>query len=308
MKSWVSSLEQPLDIKQFISEHAARVDEELKRLFPTEWQINPILQSSIHYSLTAGGKRLRPVLLFAAVKALQGDIEHAIPVACAIEMIHTYSLIHDDLPAMDNDDYRRGKLTNHRVYGDAMAILAGDGLLTHAFYVLARARETTPLSAEQVVQLIEELAMFAGPRGMVGGQAADISGEQGVTSIDQLEAIHKHKTGDLIAFSLRAGGHIAAANETQLEALQQFGYQIGLAFQIQDDVLDLIGDEAKLGKQVQSDVDGDKVTYPYFLGLEESQRKVKQLTEQGKQIIAAAQFPDPHILYALSDYLVERDH
>lgn len=284
------------------------VDRELEHIFPEQWQIEPILHASIHYSLTAGGKRLRPVLLFATVEALGGSIAKALPVACAVEMIHTYSLIHDDLPAMDDDDYRRGKPTNHRKFGEAMAILAGDGLLTHAFYSITHARQRGLLTAEQVVTLCEELAIFAGPRGMVGGQAADMSSEQGVTSIEQLEAIHQRKTGDLIAYCLRAGGHIAGASPAQLHALQQFGYAIGLAFQIQDDILDIIGDEQKLGKQVQSDAEGSKVTYPYFIGLEASQDKVVELTEQGQQLIREASFPNPDRLLDLSNYLMNRDH
>lgn len=296
------------DIAQFIRYYAKLIDRELNYIIPEDWQLNQTLKASIQYSLHAGGKRLRPILLFGAVEALHGSIEQAMPVACAIEMIHTYSLIHDDLPAMDNDDFRRGKPTNHKVYGDAMAILAGDGLLTHAFYVLARARKTAQLSAEQVAILTEELALFAGPRGMVGGQAADISGEQGVTSIQQLEAIHRHKTGDLIAFSLRAGGHVAGANEEQLKALQQFGHDIGLAFQIQDDILDIIGDEKKLGKSVQSDIDSHKVTYPYLAGLEASKQKVKALTQRGNETLLAAGFPNPTRLLELSAYLMKRDH
>lgn len=297
-----------LNIDQFIKHYASVIDNELKTIIPEEWVLNKTLEASMHYSLQAGGKRLRPVLLFGAVEALNGSIEQAVPVACAVEMIHTYSLIHDDLPAMDNDDVRRGKPTNHKVYGDAIAILAGDGLLTHAFYVLANARETVQLTCEQVATLTMELAMFAGPRGMVGGQADDISGEQGVTSIEQLEAIHKHKTGDLIAFSLRAGGHIGHANDEQLQALLQFGHDIGLAFQIQDDILDIIGDEAKLGKRVQSDIESEKVTYPYFIGLEASERKVKQLTERGNEALLAANLPNPKRLLELSDYLMKRDY
>lgn len=297
-----------LTIEQFISQHAAAIDHELERIFPQDWSLDPVLEASLQYSLTAGGKRMRPVLLFAAVEALGGSIAHAMPIACAVELIHTYSLIHDDLPAMDDDDYRRGKPTNHRKFGEAMAILAGDGLLTHAFYLVARAKDDGHLTAEDINVLVAELAEYAGPKGMVGGQAADIGSEQGVTSIEQLEAIHRRKTGDLIAFSLRAGGHIAGANEQQLEALQQFGYAIGLAFQIQDDILDLIGDAKKMGKEVQSDVAGDKVTYPHFIGLEASQQKVITLTEQGKQFIEAAHFPYPQRLYELSDYLTKRDH
>lgn len=297
-----------LKISEFIRQHADQVDQELVRLLPEQWDIPTKLRESVNYSLMAGGKRLRPILMFAAVEALGGSIEKAMPIACAVEMIHTYSLIHDDLPAMDDDDYRRGKPTNHRVYGEAMAILAGDALLTHAFYIVARARHNSQLSAEQVVTISEELSVFSGPKGMVGGQAADIEGEQGITDINQLEAIHKHKTGDLIAYSLRAGGHIAQANVNQLEALDEFGHNIGLAFQIQDDILDIIGDEEKMGKPLKSDAKSQKVTYPYFLGLEACKEKVKQLTQSGKKAIVDAGFPYPERLLELADYLVNRDH
>jgi len=256
----------------------------------------------------AGGKRLRPILVLTAVEALNGSIEEAIPVALAVEMIHTYSLIHDDLPAMDNDDYRRGKLTNHKVYGEAMAILAGDGLLTHAFYSIVQAYRAYGVPAEKIVEIVEDLSRLAGAPGMVGGQAADMLGEQGITGLEQLEYIHLHKTSDLIVFSLKAGGHLGGATPKQLQALEKFGQHIGLAFQIQDDILDVIGDEEKLGKPVKSDEKQQKVTYPYFVGIEASKEKVVQLTEQGKQALIDADFPYVDRLLQLADYLIQRDH
>ncbi|AOZ91451.1 polyprenyl synthetase family protein [Paenibacillus crassostreae] len=295
-------------LQHFIEDVSDRMTSSLQNIIPSVWDVPVNLKESMTYSLLAGGKRLRPLLVIAACEALKGNRDAAIEVACSVEMVHTYSLIHDDLPAMDNDDYRRGKLTNHKVYGEAMAILAGDGLLTHAFYHLSQIPRKHGIPADQVLTIIEELSEMSGPRGMVGGQVADMEGEQGLTDLSQLEYIHLHKTSDLIIFSLMAGGRIAGAEETKIEALRTFGEHLGLAFQIQDDILDLIGDEAKLGKKTQSDIKQDKVTYPFFIGLENSQMEVKRHTEEAKKIILNAQFPYPELLLEIADYLVSRDH
>ncbi|WP_235885835.1 polyprenyl synthetase family protein [Paenibacillus cymbidii] len=294
-------------IATYIADTAAEIERELAGALPASWDIPASLRAAADYSLMAGGKRLRPILVIAAAEALGGSKMAAMPVACAIEMVHTYSLIHDDLPAMDNDDFRRGKPTNHKVYGEAMAILAGDGLLTHAFFAIARAFRESGLPAERGLAIVEELAVRAGFAGMVGGQAADMLGEQGITRPEELEFIHLHKTADLIVFSLRAGGHIAGANEAQLAALETFGRCIGLAFQIQDDILDLVGDEIKLGKPVKSDERQKKVTYPYLIGLETSREKVRKLTQEATDAIAAAGFREPRRLLELAGYLVNRD-
>ena len=295
-------------IQHYLEQKTALIEAELAESLPEIWNIPDSLRESMMYSLMAGGKRLRPILVLTAVEALNGSIEEAIPVALAVEMIHTYSLIHDDLPAMDNDDYRRGKLTNHKVYGEAMAILAGDGLLTHAFYSIVQAYRAYGVPAEKIVEIVEDLSRLAGAPGMVGGQAADMLGEQGITGLEQLEYIHLHKTSDLIVFSLKAGGHLGGATPKQLQALEKFGQHIGLAFQIQDDILDVIGDEEKLGKPVKSDEKQQKVTYPYFVGIEASKEKVVQLTEQGKQALIDADFPYVDRLLQLADYLIQRDH
>jgi geranylgeranyl diphosphate synthase type II len=297
-----------LPFQQYLKSHQARVEHELTSGFPADWSIPDVLRQSSQYSLLAGGKRLRPILVLAATESLGGDIEAAMPVACAIECIHTYSLIHDDLPAMDNDDYRRGKLTNHKVYGEAMAILAGDALLTHAFYLVTQSATKHQVPAERVVKIVEELAKYAGAPGMVGGQVADICAEQGMTHLAELEYIHTHKTSDLIIFSLRAGGILAGASALQLEALTQFGLCLGLAFQIQDDILDVIGDEKKLGKPLKSDEKQNKVTFPYFIGLEASEQRVIELTKQAKDAITRGQINDPTRLLQLADYLMNRDH
>lgn len=298
------------DFKGYLEQQAARVEAALPQTIeglemPTQ------LKEAMLYSLMAGGKRLRPIMILAAAEAVSGsDGAAAMPAACAIEMIHTYSLIHDDLPAMDDDDYRRGKLTNHKIYGEAMAILAGDALLTHAFGWIAAGGTTghAEISAETKLRVCTELARYAGPAGMVGGQAADILGEQGITELAELEYIHTHKTGDLIVFSLRAGGWIGGGTEAQVEGLDEFGRKLGLAFQIQDDVLDLIGDDAKLGKRAGSDVMQEKVTYPSILGLDRCRELIAQLTTEAKEAIRTAGIPHPNRLYQLADYLVDRDH
>ncbi|SDD44520.1 geranylgeranyl diphosphate synthase, type II [Paenibacillus sp. UNCCL117] len=297
-----------LSISDYIKEQAALIERELERSVPSEWSMPAALREAMLYSLMAGGKRLRPILVLAAAEALGGRGEDALPVALAVEMIHTYSLIHDDLPAMDNDDFRRGKPTNHKVFGEAMAILAGDALLTHAFYTVVQAARKRGVPGDTIADIVEELARLSGAPGMVGGQAADMQGEQGVTKLEELEYIHLHKTSDLIVFSLKAGGRIAGADSAQLAALERFGTCIGLAFQIQDDILDLVGDEVKLGKPVQSDVKQQKVTYPYFIGMDASQAKVEELTREARQAVIGAGFPAPERLLELADYLMKRDH
>lgn len=295
------------DIEAYIQSRQRLIEERLRRIWPAEWQIPERLREAMMYSVLAGGKRMRPILTLAAAEALGGDMDTAMPVACAMEIIHTYSLIHDDLPAMDNDDFRRGKPTNHKVFGEAMAILAGDGLLTHAFHLVADTAVGAGLGADRALRIVAEMSAYAGPGGMVGGQAADIMGEQGVTTEQELEYIHLHKTSALIVCALRAGGHCAGADERRLSALEKFGSRIGLAFQILDDVLDEIGDAAKLGKTTQSDRQGGKVTYPYLLGIEACKTKIGELTEEGIAAVAEADFPAPQRLIELAQYLMRRD-
>jgi len=293
--------------KDYMQARIKLVEESLQSWKPADWHVPNQLKEAMDYSLLAGGKRIRPVLALTACEAFGGSANAALPAACAIEMIHTYSLIHDDLPAMDDDDYRRGRLTNHKVHGEAMAILAGDGLLTQAFYELTRASSEHSVDPAIMLAVVGELAAYAGVRGMVGGQAADMLGEQGITKLEELEYIHLRKTSDLIVCALRAGARIGGADGAQLAALSTFGTCIGLAFQIQDDILDLVGDAAKLGKSTHSDEQQGKVTYPYFIGLEQSQALVKQLTEQGKAAIEEAHIPSPQRLFELADFLMKRD-
>jgi geranylgeranyl diphosphate synthase type II len=295
-------------ISQYLDAVIGELDHAFAHAIPHSWPVEETLLQSVRYSLFAGGKRIRPAMLFATLDAFERPWSIGTPAAVAIEMIHTYSLIHDDLPAMDNDDLRRGKPTNHIVFGEAMAILAGDGLLTHAFYMMTELSQHSIIAKSAIIQAIAELSRFAGLNGMVSGQAADMKGEQGQTTIDQLHAIHRDKTGALIACSLKIGGLIAGANNDQLTALEQFGFKLGLAFQIQDDVLDLTGSTEKLGKPLQSDEKEAKVTYPYLLGIDHSIAEVNRLTEEAKDLITSCDIPNPQRLLEIAEYLLRRDH
>ncbi len=297
-------------VENYLERQREKIERTLRSAIPAEWSVPAKLREAMDYSLLAGGKRLRPILVLAAAEAVAGDDSaeaRALPFAAAVEMIHTYSLIHDDLPPMDNDDFRRGRLTNHKVFGEAMAILAGDGLLTHAFHVAASAA-ALGVPAERSLAVVAELSRYAGVPGMVGGQVADMLGEQGVTSLEQLEYIHLHKTSDLIGFSVRAGGHAAGASERQLDALGTFGRNVGLAFQIQDDILDLTGDAAKLGKPVKSDERQEKVTYPFLIGLDASRERVAALTREANEALEEAGLAAPERLRQIANALLSRDH
>lgn len=261
------------------------------------------LTESMSYSLMAGGKRLRPVLVLLACEACGGTIAAAMPAACAIEMIHTYSLIHDDLPAMDDDDLRRGRPTNHVVYGDAMAILAGDALLTLAFEIIAR--DIRP--AETAAACCIDLANAAGAEGMVGGQVADLEAENQPPDLTALRNIHRRKTGRLLSSALTLGGRAAGAPTAWLECLKLYGDRLGLAFQITDDLLDIQGDQQKLGKSVGKDSEQGKMTYPALMGIEKSRQTAKELITEA---IAAVEplGKSAHALRALARFVLERDH
>lgn len=241
-----------------------------------------IIKEAMDYSLQAGGKRIRPSLVFATIRSFGQNEMEGMSVACALEMIHTYSLIHDDLPAMDNDDLRRGKPTNHKVFGEAYSILAGDGLLTYSFQVIA---QDPKLSNDKKVKLMELLAISAGPEGMVGGQVADMLGENKSLTIDELEYIHKNKTGKLLLYAVKAGAIIADATNEQIDILAQYAENIGLAFQIRDDILDIEGNEETLGKPVGSDVENVKSTYPSLLSLDGAKKRLHYHTEKAKECI-----------------------
>jgi geranylgeranyl diphosphate synthase type II len=255
-----------LSLSEYLAAAQKQVEVELDRVCPADTEHPATIFRAMRYSLFAGGKRIRPILCMEAAKAVRDDVPGVETVACTLEMIHTYSLIHDDLPALDNDDYRRGKLTNHRVFGEAMAILAGDALLTLAFHTLA----TLPESA-QPARLVAELSSAAGAwNGMIGGQVADIEGEKQPPTRDLLEYIHRAKTGALLRASLRLGAIWAGSSESQLAALTCYGEHVGLAFQIVDDILDVEESSAALGKTAGKDAHQGKITFPAVYGLEAS--------------------------------------
>lgn len=262
------------------------------------------LNQSMHYSLMGGGKRIRPVLALAAAEVVGGNPEKILSAAVALELIHTYSLIHDDLPAMDNDDYRRGRLSNHKVFGEANAILAGDALLTYAFELLADPVMGDP---ERKLRVIREVAVAAGKAGMVGGQAADMAGEGQMLTRKELEEIHKAKTGALLTVSVRLGSILAGGTEQQVKDLTDYAKALGLAFQIKDDILDVVGDSKKLGKPAGSDQRQGKVTYVSLLGLAGAER---QLHEQILQAQTALQSLDNRAIFLseLAAYIEKRQH
>jgi geranylgeranyl diphosphate synthase, type II len=255
---------------------AARIDAALDRYSQFDDGCPPELGEAIRYALLAPGKRLRPRLVLLAAQACGGTIDDALPAACAVEMIHSYSLVHDDLPAMDDDDLRRGRPTCHKVFGEATAILVGDALLARAFEILAA--DVQP--ADRAARSCAVLAHAAGATALVGGQASDLAG--GVTGDDvpSLESIHRRKTGALITASLELGGVVAGASAQQIAALQQYGQHLGLAFQITDDLLDVAGSQAAVGKRLAKDADHGKATYPQLLGIEESRDRAAQLVDQ----------------------------
>jgi geranylgeranyl diphosphate synthase type II len=262
------------------------------------------LREAMAYSLLAGGKRLRPLLTILACETVGGDAQAALPAACAVEMIHTYSLIHDDLPAMDDDSLRRGRPTCHIQFGEALAILAGDALLTLAFEVLARDVRPPAVAAA----CCADLAAAAGAEGMVGGQTADFEAEgTGVAGIEQLQAIHLRKTGRLLRSALTMGGRIAGAPPEALAALAQYGENIGLAFQITDDLLDIVGEQEKMGKGVRKDAKLGKLTYPFLLGMQESRKRARLLIAEACRALAVFGEASQR-LEALAHFVLERDH
>lgn len=270
-----------LQIPDYMKDQIETINTQLKDYIQS-LQTPETLRNAMDYSLQAGGKRIRPLLIFSTLSAFKKNPLIGLPVACAVEMIHTYSLIHDDLPAMDDDDLRRGKPTNHKVFGEATAILAGDGLLTYSFQVLA---EMEQLSAHKKIALIRELAKAAGPEGMVAGQVADLEGENQELNLNQLEYIHKHKTGNLLAFCIKAGAIMADADEETLKKLEEYAFHIGLAFQIRDDILDIEGSMELIGKNIGRDVEKQKSTYPKLLTMEGAKEKLNDHLLKAEQIL-----------------------
>jgi geranylgeranyl diphosphate synthase type II len=293
-----------VDLRAYLQEQREKVEKALALILPEPEGPAADVVKAMKYSLFAGGKRLRPILCIAGAEALGEDGSHVMPVACALEMIHTYSLIHDDLPAMDNDDMRRGKPTNHKVFGEAKAILAGDGLLTEAFRVMAQI-PLGKIRPEALLRVICLVAQASGYQGMVGGQVTDIQSERKTVEPATVEFIHSHKTGALIAASVTSGAILGAASETQVDAINAYGRGIGLAFQISDDILDVEGDSEKMGKGVGGDARKKKVTYPSVHGLGTSKRIQEQTIDQAIHSLEAFDSKaDP--LRAIATYIIER--
>jgi geranylgeranyl diphosphate synthase type II len=291
-----------MNLREYLARQQSLVDRELDRVVPPETTLPETIHRAMRYSLFAGGKRIRPILCIEAAQAVRDSIDGVITAACALELIHTYSLIHDDLPALDNDDFRRGKPTNHKVFGEAMAILAGDALLTLAFQVLAG----LPIEGTARARLVRELSTAAGTAGgMIGGQVADLEGEGKTPTAALLESIHRAKTGALLRASLRMGAIYAGASDEQYSALSCYGEHIGLAFQIVDDILDVEESSEALGKTAGKDAQQQKITFPAVYGLEVSRRMAQEECAHAHQALnlfgsRAAR------LHELADLIVQR--
>jgi geranylgeranyl diphosphate synthase, type II len=292
----------PFDLAAYLADRQPRVEAALDAAIRPAYP--DTIYAAMRYSLLAGGKRLRPILCLASCESIGGNSDLVLPMACALEMIHTMSLIHDDLPAMDNDDYRRGKLTNHKVYGEDIAILAGDGLLAYAFEYIAT--YTQGVSADRVLKAIAHLAKAAGADGLVGGQVVDLESEGNPDiTVETLTYIHNHKTGALFKSAVVCGAILGGATEPEIDKLTRFAHNIGLAFQIIDDILDITATQAELGKTAGKDLEAQKATYPKLWGLEESKRQADKLVAEAKIILA--EFGDrARPLQALADYITDR--
>lgn len=294
----------PFDLSAYLQERQSLVEAALDSAIPVIYPEK--IYEAMRYSLLAGGKRLRPILCLATCEMAGGTIAMAMPTACALEMIHTMSLIHDDLPAMDNDDYRRGKLTNHKVYGEDVAILAGDGLLAYAFEFVAVNTQNVP--AERVLQAIARLGRVVGAAGLVGGQVVDLESEgQADVSIETLNFIHNHKTAALLEACVVCGGILAGIPEADLQRLSRYAQNIGLAFQIVDDILDITATQEELGKTAGKDLQAQKATYPSIWGIEESQRQAQKLIQAAvAELNLFGEKARP--LIAIADFITSRTH
>lgn len=293
----------PFDLSAFLASRLTAVNRALDQYLPRAAAKPSTIHRAMRYSLFAGGKRIRPALCLAAAAACGGDEAEAMPLACAIECIHTYSLIHDDLPAMDDDDFRRGKPTNHKVFGEGIAVLAGDALLTLAFEIAAACRGWPRYSHQRIIR---ELAEAAGSKQLIAGQVTDLEGEGKRISAQHLRYIHERKTSALLCCATRLGGMSANCSSAQLEALTDFGYHVGLAFQVIDDILDVTQTTEALGKTAGKDTEAQKATYPAIVGLERSRQIARELTEHAFDALKFFQGRAP-ALEALAHYLLQRD-
>jgi len=294
-----------VEIQRYLQERKALVDDALARYLPGEEHYPPVIFQAMRYSLFAGGKRVRPILAIAAAEAVGATAAEVMPLACALECIHTYSLIHDDLPALDNDDYRRGRLTNHKVFGEANAILAGDGLLTFAFELLSDARHWPHYRPEHILPVVYDIAYAIGGFGMIGGQVVDLQVEGQEVDLPTLQYIHAHKTGALLRISVRSGAILGGGTLREVEALTEYGRHIGLAFQIMDDILDVRGDERLMGKALRKDEERHKATYPRLVGLAEAEKQAQAAVTAG--IAALEPFgARGELLHALAQFIITR--
>jgi geranylgeranyl diphosphate synthase, type II len=293
-----------MNMKAYLAERQKKIDRALDRYLPKEKAKPQTIHKAMRYSLFAGGKRLRPILCLAAAEACDGRIDNALPLACAMECIHTYSLIHDDLPSMDNDDFRRGRPTCHKVFGDGIAILAGDALLTIAFEIVARAKISRRYNMST---LLREVAVAAGSQRLIAGQVADLEAEGRRVNRAQLRYIHENKTAAILTTTVRLGAMSANANPKQLAAITKFGRALGLAFQVIDDILDVTQTSEKLGKSAGKDIAAHKATYPAVIGLEKSRAEAKRLTRQAHGALSILG-TKAETLHAPANYLLEREY
>ena len=294
-----------MNIKTYLVSRQKLVEHALDRYLPKANTKPATLHRAMRYSLFAGGKRLRPILCLAAAEACRGNVSNVLPLACALECIHTYSLVHDDLPSMDNDDFRRGRPTCHKVFGDGIAVLAGDALLTIAFEIVSR---TKPAPRYDISVLLREIAVAAGSQRLIAGQVADLEAEGKNVKRDQLQFIHENKTAAILKSSVRLGAMSANADARKLSAITRFGQRLGLAFQIIDDILDVTQTSEILGKSAGKDVAAKKATYPAVIGLEKSRAEARQLTRQAHSALSVFSSHDAEPLHALANYLLEREY
>jgi geranylgeranyl diphosphate synthase, type II len=293
-----------VDLRDYLRSRQKGVDRALNRYLPKATVKPATIHKAMRYSLFAGGKRLRPILCLAAAEACGGKAKAAMPLACALECIHTYSLVHDDLPSMDNDDFRRGRPTCHKVFGDGIAVLVGDALLTVAFEIVSGA---APTSRYSMSTLLREVAVAAGSQKLIAGQVADLEAEGRAATLAQLRYIHENKTAAILTTSVRLGAMSANATEKQLAAITEFGRALGLAFQVIDDILDLTQTSEKLGKSAGKDVAAKKATYPAVLGLDQSRREAQRLTRKAHSALEMFGKKADR-LHALASYLLQRDY
>src|SRR5256884_1352141 len=294
-----------VNLTPYLKSRQRMVDHALDRFLPKENAAPPTIHKAMRYSMFAGGKRLRPILCLAAAEGCKGKMEAALPLACALECIHTYSLVHDDLPSMDNDDFRRGRATCHKVFGDGIAVLAGDALLTIAFEIVSRSK---PAPRYDMSILLREIAVAAGSQKLIAGQVADLEAEGRKVKRDQLRFIHENKTAAILKSSIRLGAMSANADAKKLRAVTQFGHGLGLAFQVIDDILDVTQSSEILGKSAGKDIAAKKATYPAVIGLEKSRAEARRLTRQAHDALSVFRDGEAEPLHCLANYLLEREY